>query len=122
MCTSFEPALQKFRAAADESGKPIEIIYVGSDRSQADQGQRAASLNMMQVPFEGDARAELKKAHKVWPGSEVMQFGMGRRSGVPALVVLAANSAVELGFIPAESQGAKALGEWPTDDAAGLFQ
>eukprot|EP00962_Isochrysis_galbana_P027132 scaffold8494_cov125-Isochrysis_galbana.AAC.4 len=122
MCTSFEPSLQTFRKAAEQSGKPLEIIYVGSDRSKADQGQRASALNMMQVPFDGEARANLKRAHKVWPGAEVVQFGMGRRSGVPALVVLGANSADELAFVAAESLGAKALGDWPLDAGEGLWK
>eukprot|EP00967_Tisochrysis_lutea_P046675 scaffold56752_cov24-Tisochrysis_lutea.AAC.2 len=122
MCTNFEPSLQQFREAAAQSGKPVEIIYVGADRSKADQGQRAMALNMLQVPFEGDARAELKRAFKVWPGAEVSQFGTGRRSGVPALVVLGGNSDKEIAFIAAESQGAKALGDWPLDAAEGVWK
>jgi hypothetical protein len=122
MCTGFEPALQKFRHAAEQSGKPVEFIYVGCDRSKAGQAQRATALNMMQVPFDGDARAELKKTYKVWPGAEVVQFGTGRRSGVPALVVLGANSADELAFVAAEAKGAKALGDWPLDAGEGIWK
>lgn len=42
------------------------------------QNARVRALGMLQVPFEGDARALLKKQHRVWPGREVGEFGNGR--------------------------------------------
>ena len=116
MCTSFEPALGQFRTAAKDSGKPVEIVYVPSDRSETDALERAKSLGIdLAVPF--DRAGDYKKAFGVWAGSEALKFGFGgRRSGVPALVVLDPNDGSELAFVPAESQGARALGNWPLDD------
>ena len=120
MCTSFEPSLVKFRDAASDSGKPIELIYVSSDRSEPDQQNRAGKLDMLSVPF-GDKASQLKKQYKVWSGSESLQFGvLGRRSGVPALIVLDKRGD-ELAFLPAESQGVKALSLWPIDDENGVW-
>ena len=92
MCTSFEPKLAQFRAACEENAKPIEFIYVSSDRREVDQLQRAAQLDMVQVPF--GAAAELKERFKVWAGMECSTFGISRRSGVPAIVVLGTDGEV----------------------------
>lgn len=118
MCTSFEPSLLQFRQAAEDSGKPIELIYVGSERSADDQSRRSSDLNMLNVPF--DDTAELKQKYKIWAGSEALKFGFGRRSGVPAIVVLD-NTGNELAFVAAEAQGAKALGSWPLDEDSGIW-
>ena len=72
---------------------------------------RAKALGMLQVDY-GKA-AELKTAFKIWAGKERPEFGDGRRSGVPAIVCLGSAGLEELHFLPAESQGAKVLGEWP---------
>mmetsp|Transcript_15230 Transcript_15230/g.21225 ORF Transcript_15230/g.21225 Transcript_15230/m.21225 type:complete len:219 (+) Transcript_15230:138-794(+) len=121
MCTNFEPSLLKFRQAALDSGKgPLEIIYVSSDRNEESQKQRVKQMNMMNVKFDGGVD-ELKEHYKIWAGSESMKFGfLGRRSGVPALVVLDKNGE-ELTFLPAEAQGASALGSWPLDDPNGIW-
>ena len=50
-----------------------------------------------------------------------MKLGLGRRSGVPALVVLEAKEGKELAFLAAEAEGVKALGSWPMDDESGLW-
>jgi hypothetical protein len=119
MCTSFEPALLQFQEASNQSGKPIEFIYVGSDRSEEHQLKRAERLQMMSVPF--DQTAEFKQSLQIWAGSESMKFGFGRRSGVPAIVVLD-QEGKELAFVPAESQGVKALQAWPMDDENGVWK
>lgn len=111
MCTQFEPHLIAFRAAAEKVGKPIDLVYVSSERSAAEQTARVQALGMLQVPFEGDARALLKKQHRVWPGREVGEFGNDRRSGVPALVVLGEDGQ-EIAFIDAERSGAASLKKW----------
>lgn len=118
MCTNFEPSLKTFLQASEDSGKPITIIYVPSDRSQEDAQARARSLNALQVPYE--QADDLKKQFKVWAGSEALRLGLGRRSGVPALVVLGSDGE-ELAFVPAESQGVRALQGWPLDDARGVW-
>lgn len=114
MCTSFEKSFLPFLQASKDSGKEIEVIYVPSDRSAKDAANRAAGLNMLLVPFGGEAN-KLKLDFKIWAGSESVEFGLGRRSGVPALVVLD-NDGNELEFLPAESQGVRALNAWPLDD------
>ncbi len=115
MCTSFEPALIQFKKAAEDSGKPVEIVYVPSDRSQSDASKRAESMGMVAIPF--DRAGDYKKSFGVWAGSEALKFGFGgRRSGVPALVVLDPKDGTELAFVAAESQGPSALGDWPLDD------
>ena len=119
MCTSFEPALMSFQQNAKDAGKPIELIYISSDRNEETNIKRASQLNMYTVPF-GDQTAESKKKYKIWAGSETFQFGFGRRSGVPAIVVLD-KTGEELAFVAAESQGAKALATWPLDEALGIW-
>lgn len=118
MCTSFEPALVQFRQAAQDSGKPVELVYVSSDRSAEDQAKRAANLGMKSVPY--DQADDYKRKFKIWSGSEAVKLGFGRRSGVPALVVLD-KSGDEIAFLAAESKGAKALSDWPLDDANGIW-
>lgn len=119
MCTSFEPSLESFRRACDESNKPVEFLYVSSDKNSETATQRAKQLDMKMVPF-GDEAAKLKKEFNIWAGSESSQFGFGRRSGVPAIVVLDKTGG-ELAFVPAESQGPRALSSWPIDDEMGIW-
>lgn len=118
MCTRFEPSLLKFRDAVQQSGKELEIIYVPSDRSGEDALARASAMNMMSVPLE-DADA-MKKKHKIWSGAESMKLGFGRRSGVPALVVLE-KTGEEMTFIAAEAEGVKALSSWPLHGDNGVW-
>ena len=120
MCTSFEPSLLQFREAAASSGKELEIIYVPSDRSEADVAKRTKVMGMLSVPI-GDEADDVKRRFKIWSGSESVKLGTARRSGVPALVVLDSKSGDELAFLPAESQGTKALSAWPLDDGNGLW-
>ena len=119
MCTSFEKSFVSFLQASEDSGKKIEIIYVPSDRSAEDSGKRAAGLNMLMVPF-GEEADKLKLDFKIWAGSEALKFGFGRRSGVPALVVLDKDGN-ELEFLAAESEGVRALKIWPLNDENGVW-
>ena len=119
MCTGFEPSLVQFRQAANDSGKALELIYVPSDRSQEDAAKRSAALNMLMVPF-GEEADKLKQDFSIWAGSESRKFGTGRRSGVPALVVLD-GAGGEMAFLPTESQGVRALKTWPLDDETGVW-
>ena len=115
MCTSFEPSLDQFRKACEESGKPIELINVSSDRSEKDALARAKALGMMTVKFDGSNRGDLKKKFSIWAGSESFEFGMRRRSGVPAIVVLNPDGD-ETAFVDAERSGAGSLRKWPLDE------
>jgi len=120
MCTrAFEPSLETFRQACEESNKPVEFLYVSSDKDSDTATQRATELNMKMVPF-GETSAKLKKDYTIWAGSEALQFGFGRRSGVPAIVVLD-KAGQELAFLPAEAQGPKALSSWPMDDEMAIW-
>ena len=116
MCTSFEPSLLAFREQCANSGTPIELIYVPSDRSAADAAKRAQSLDCATVPFEH--ADSLKKQHRVWSGSEAGKLGRDRRSGVPAIVVLSPEGS-ELVFVDAETRGPASLKKW--DLSAGVF-
>ena len=120
MCTSFEPSLLQFREVAASSGKNVEIIYVPSDRSEADVIKRTKAMEMMSVPI-GEEADEMKKRWKIWAGVESVKLGTGRRSGVPALVVLDSKNGDELAFLPTESQGSKALSSWPLENADGVW-
>ena len=114
MCRDFEPALEKYRLAAEESGNPVLCVMVSSDRSAADAGKRALDLKMLHVEYDGSVRDALKAKYKVWAGVEQGKLGTGRRSGVPALVVID-EAGQELAFVDAERSGSKSLNKWPTD-------
>ena len=98
-CTRFEPTLLAFREACKQRSTPIELIYVSSDRSEADARHRASSLRLSAVPYEHVD--QLKMQHRVWSGMEAGKLGRGRRSGVPAIVVLSPDGE-EVAFIDAE--------------------
>mmetsp|Transcript_41029 Transcript_41029/g.59970 ORF Transcript_41029/g.59970 Transcript_41029/m.59970 type:complete len:201 (+) Transcript_41029:66-668(+) len=120
MCTRFEPSLTQFREAASSSGKNLEIIYVPSDRSPDDAMQRASSLGMMSVPH-GKEADDIKTKFKIWSGAEAIKLGFGRRSGVPALVVLDGKRGEEMAFLAAEAEGVNALRNWPLDEEDGIW-
>lgn len=117
MCTNFEPALMKFRDDCAQNDAPIELLYVPSDRSAADALKRAKALDCAMVPFEH--ADSMKKQYKVWAGSEAMKLGLGRRSGVPAIVVVGPDDGSELAFVDAERRGPQALQKW--DLSSGVF-
>ena len=76
---------------------------------------RCARPNILEITH-ADQDDELKLRHKIWAGAECGKLGTGRRSGVPALVVLESKTGGEMAFLAAESKGAGALGGWPLDD------
>ncbi|KAL9184233.1 hypothetical protein ACHAXT_002319 [Thalassiosira profunda] len=120
MCTSLEPSLLQFREATASAGKDVELIYVPSDRAESDVVKRTQAMGMLSVPIGEEADA-MKTRYKVWAGAESGKLGTGRRSGVPALVVLDGKQGEEMAFVAAESEGAKALGSWPLDNEDGLW-
>ena len=93
---------------------PVLCVMVSSDRSAADAGKRALDLKMLHVEYDGSVRDALKAKYKVWAGVEQGKLGTGRRSGVPALVVID-EAGQELAFVDAERSGSKSLIKWPTD-------
>lgn len=120
MCTSFEQHLLPFQQAAKTAGKDLELIYVPSDRTEEAALKRSASYQMLSVPL-GDDADQLKREYKIWSGSESVKLGFGRRSGVPALVVLDGEKGEEMAFLAAEAQGVGALRAWPLDDLKGIW-
>ncbi len=120
MCTSFEPSLSEFIEGAASSGRDVEVVYVPSDMSADDAARRAGSMGMMAVPLGAEADA-VKTRFGIWAGIESPRLGSGRRSGVPALVVLDPINGGELAFLPAEVEGAGALGLWPLADPRGVW-
>ena len=118
MCTGFEPSLLQFKAAtesAEASASPVELILVSSDGSEEAAKTRAEALGLLRVDYA--AAAGLKTRFRIWAGRERPEFGDGRRSGVPAIVVLKGAELDELAFLPAEAEGTKALGAWPDEGA-----
>ena len=75
---------------------------------------------MMSVPL-GEEADVIKRRFGIWAGIECSRLGGGRRSGVPALVVLDNTDGDELAFLPAESHDAGALDSWPLDDPRGFW-
>lgn len=113
MCTMFEPALNKYRLDAEGKGMPVECVMVSSDLSATDASQRAKTLGMVQVAYDGGFREALKRKFRSWSGRESSQLGSERRSGgVPALVVLDENGE-EMAFLDAEREGGEVLQKWP---------
>ncbi|KAJ8601971.1 hypothetical protein CTAYLR_008814 [Chrysophaeum taylorii] len=105
-CARFEPSLLAFKAALDGD---IELIYVSSDMPGA---SRAQALGLVEAKEPDD----LKRRFGVWAGREVGTFGArGRRSGVPAVVVLGEHDLQEAAFLPAEAEGPSVLNNWPLD-------
>mmetsp|Transcript_20349 Transcript_20349/g.40637 ORF Transcript_20349/g.40637 Transcript_20349/m.40637 type:complete len:169 (-) Transcript_20349:34-540(-) len=120
MCTSFEPDLHAFLTDAATAARPAALIYVGSDRSAEESLRRARDLGCAAAVRHGADADAAKRRWGVWAGSERGELGHGRRSGVPALVVLDA-SGEELAFVAAEADGARALDAWPRDDVRGIW-
>lgn len=69
------------------------------------------------VDFQGPARSELKKAHRVWAMREAGEFGGDRDSGIPTLVVID-ESGRALERIRLEMTGVKGLAAWHFKDWA----
>lgn len=120
MVRAFDPSLLQFRQTAADAGQELALIYVPSDRSTESAVERAQTLQMLSVPF-GDEADQIKKDYQIWAGSESGKLGTGRRSGVPALVVLDGEKGKEMAFVPAEAQGADSLKDWPLDDEKGVW-
>ena len=72
----------------------------------------------MALDWGDDLNGVLKQKYKIWSGRESGSYGRGRRSGVPAVIVID-KSGEELAFLPGERYGAAALYEWqPTPKQA----
>ena len=78
-CRTFTPHLAKTYAALRREGKPFEIVFVSSDRSEADMRRYMANYGMpwKAVPFSSSRREELGRRFKI--------------RGIPSLVIVDAN-------------------------------
>lgn len=110
MCRGFTPKLKAFMEASPDKA----IVFVSSDFSREDYEHHLRSLgdDWLSVPYGSDAQSMLKAGYRVWGGREAGTFGMGRRSGLPTLVVIDPKSGKELRHLDAESKGASVLAEW----------
>ena len=110
LCRRFTPALRAFRKTWNAS---VQIVFVSSDMSEVDAAEHYAHQlgGWLALAWDDPLAVALKRRHKVWSGREVGTFGYGRRSGVPAVVVID-RAGAELAFLPGERWGAAALHEW----------
>lgn len=115
LCRRFTPALRAFHAQWNQS---VQIVFISSDMSAADATEHYAHQlgGWLMLPWDDPVSKMLKRRHKIWSAREIGTFGYGRRSGVPAVVVISPDGA-ELAFLPGERWGAAALHEWDPQQA-----
>eukprot|EP00933_Yihiella_yeosuensis_P042381 TRINITY_DN36947_c0_g1_i1.p1 TRINITY_DN36947_c0_g1~~TRINITY_DN36947_c0_g1_i1.p1 ORF type:complete len:218 (-),score=35.48 TRINITY_DN36947_c0_g1_i1:91-744(-) len=109
MCVSFTKKLIKFLERAQKK----HVIFVSSDFTAEEymRHRKKMPMNWLAVPFGSELQMALKKKFQIWGGRE-RAFGDTRRSGIPALVVLDAQTGDELKFLDAELLGDQALLQW----------
>ena len=109
----FTPALREFYK---EFVDTTDIVFVSSDLSA--KAARAhfdgAQGDWFALDWDDPLAPALKRRYRVWSGMEMGTFGAGRRSGVPAVVVVDAQGE-EVAFLPAEREGAKSLARFSRD-------
>ena len=101
-CRTFTPELVRFHQELQQAGKPFEIIFVTSDRSEDGMYKYMRDYNMpwLALPF-GDAKiAELKGQHGI--------------RGIPALVIVDATGKALTGNVRGEvsAHGTAAFDRW----------
>ncbi|RLN94820.1 hypothetical protein BBJ28_00019208 [Nothophytophthora sp. Chile5] len=111
------PALNSFYKAANASREQLDVVFIGSDASAADQLAHFKDKQgpWWMVPFEGDVRTQLKRKYGVCAGAEVRALQpIKRKGGIPTLVVIRPDGEV-VDFQAAdkvERDGVKALAKW----------
>mmetsp|Transcript_46784 Transcript_46784/g.108682 ORF Transcript_46784/g.108682 Transcript_46784/m.108682 type:complete len:187 (-) Transcript_46784:104-664(-) len=111
LCRQFTPALRDFFARHKET---VQIVFVSSDESpnEAVEHYQKTHGDWLALSYADPLVRKLKRRFGVWSRREIGWFGVdGRRSGVPAVVVIDWDGA-ELEFVPSETQGAAALAAW----------
>ncbi|TMW60138.1 hypothetical protein Poli38472_000180 [Pythium oligandrum] len=116
-CRSFQPALNDFYKDVNKDGAKLELVFVGSDRSEEDQ---IAHFENKQGPwwmisYDNALRNELKRKYGVCAGKEQVEVGVTeRKGGIPSLVVVQPNGdLVDLhGAEKVESDGVQAFASW----------
>ena len=78
--------------AEDGGPRPLEIIFVSSDRDEASMTRymKTKHDDWLAVPFENESlRSELKRKHGTCAGSEQSAVGVtDRRRGIPTLIII----------------------------------
>ena len=94
----------------------VDIVFVSSDSSAEDAALHFehGQGDWVALDWADPLSAKLKRQHRIWSGREVMQFGLNRRSGVPAVVVVD-SAGGEVAFMAAERDGASALKSYRSD-------
>eukprot|EP00536_Pseudo-nitzschia_multiseries_P013802 jgi/Psemu1/212881/e_gw1.617.38.1 len=120
-CRNLEFMLAQYRSALADSDQPIQLIYVPCDQSQEDQLSQMQKLGLeVGVPL-GEIADALKQQYGVWPDKiEDARDEYGRRSGIPAFVVLD-NAGAEFCFLNAERDSISVLADWPLDDPQNIW-
>mmetsp|Transcript_40137 Transcript_40137/g.78681 ORF Transcript_40137/g.78681 Transcript_40137/m.78681 type:complete len:285 (+) Transcript_40137:3-857(+) len=118
-CREFLPYMKRFYE--EQKGK-IELVFVSSDDSKED---ALASFNnhgdWLMLDYDSPKRDEYKLQHGVWSGREAAKFGTsiaalkGRKSGVPAVMVLMLDGEV-CRYLPAEQSGVECLLKWDVEE------
>merc|ERR1711920_260919 len=119
-CKVFLPSLFTLYEEAKDNDKPMEVIYVSSDKS-AEQKDKYMEKHgsWLSIPYENnDARALLKKKYGCFAGAEAGDFpGTERRAGIPSIVIIGPNGEehVHMDCDPAteiNQKGEEILDEW----------
>ena len=115
LCRRFTPALRAFQKRFADT---IDIVFVSSDSNAEDAWRHfqdgGQGESWLALDWADPLSAALKKRHRVWSGRETLEFGTGRRSGVPAVVVVD-SAGDEVAFMAAEREGANALKSFSRD-------
>ena len=101
-CRAFTPELVQFHKKVTKKGKPFEIVFVSSDRSESDMYSYMEEMEMpwFALPFGDSHKSALSK-----------KFGV---SGIPMLVIIDAEGKLitKNGRGDVSSQGADAFETW----------
>ncbi len=101
-CKAFTPKLVEFHEKMAKEGKPFEIVFVSSDRSQSDMYNYVEEMDMpwLMLPFGDDHKKSLSEKFEV--------------KGIPMLVIIDAKgkTITKNGRSEVSSQGAKAFDKW----------
>ena len=91
-CRTFTPSLHALHEQAAEDDKPLEVVYVSSDRDAAQQKRYMDGEHgdWLRVPYADEAtRDALKVKYGCFSGAEASKFkGTARRAGIPSMVVV----------------------------------
>ena len=101
-CRGFTPELVKFHKKVTKEGKPFEIVFISSDRSESDMYSYMEEMEMpwLALPFGDSHKSTLSK-----------KFGV---RGIPMLVIVDAEGKLitKNGRDDVSSQGAAAFEKW----------